>query len=462
MAINFFEAQKKLRSKTWLYLFLFFLLAFGVAILIEFIVGRITVHEEGVKPAPYLGLLFLGITFLVAAIYYLSYRSFGGKMVAQSLGGREASPLTNNFKEKQFINVAHEMAIASGQPVPDLYIIEAKEINAFAAGLRPDNAAITVTRGALEYLDRDELQGVIAHEFGHIYNGDMKISMRLSAMIMGFMIVFYLGTRLLQGSMIFGGGSSNRKGNPVMLVALAFVFAGVITWFAGALLRASVSRQREYLADACATAGIPLIHFSTDYVFDGRKPTAYTEDDRPAPINVYGAGKFAGEEAVRRRCARHVILRTSWLYGAHGGNFVKTVLRLARERDSLRIVDDQRGCPTLAGDLAEAALAIAARLQAASAAELFGTFHCAGSGATTWFRFARRIVELASPAIGRKPAVEAIATADYPAPARRPANSALDCRRLADIYGLSLRSWEAALPEMLGAALAVESRAENA
>jgi len=217
-----------------------------------------------------------------------------------------------------------------------------------------------------------------------------------------------------------------------------------------------------HLADACATAGIPLIHFSTDYVFDGRKPTAYTEDDRPAPINVYGAGKFAGEEAVRRRCARHVILRTSWLYGAHGGNFVKTVLRLARERDSLRIVDDQRGCPTLAGDLAEAALAIAARLQAASAAELFGTFHCAGSGATTWFRFARRTVELASPAIGRKPAVEAIATADYPAPARRPANSALDCRRLADIYGLSLRSWEAALPEMLGAALAVESRAENA
>ena len=225
----------------------------------------------------------------------------------------------------------------------------------------------------------------------------------------------------------------------------------------------AVNREAPaHLADACATAGVPLIHLSTDYVFDGAKQGTYTEDDRAAPINVYGASKFAGEEAIRRRCPRHVILRTSWLYGAHGGNFVKSILRLARERDRLRIVDDQRGCPTYADDLAEAVLAIAARLQAASDATPFGTFHCAGSGTTTWFRFARRIVELASPAIGRQPAVEAIVTADYPTPARRPANSALDCRRLAETYGLSLRSWEAALPEMLGTVLAVEPRAENA
>ncbi len=253
MAINFFEAQKKLRSRTWLFLFLFFLLAVGVALLIEVVVAKITVPPEGGgKPVHYLGVLFLGITFLIAGFYYLSYRSFGGKMVAQSLGAKEVSPETNNFKEKQFINIAHEMAIASHQPIPALYILEAKEINAFAAGIKPDNAAITVTRGALEYLDRDELQGVVAHEFGHIYNGDMRISMRLAALVMAFMIVFYLGIRLLQGSMLFRGGGQSRKGSPVTLVAMALLLGGLVTWFAGTVLRASVSRQREYLADACA------------------------------------------------------------------------------------------------------------------------------------------------------------------------------------------------------------------
>ena len=132
-------------------------------------------------------------------------------------------------------------------------MLESKEINAFAAGLTPENAAIAVTRGALHLLTRDELQGVIAHEFGHVYNADMKISMRLAAMVMALVIVLYIGIRLLEGSFLFGRGRRSRGGsNPVAIIALVFLIAGAITWFAGAILRSMVSRQREYLADACA------------------------------------------------------------------------------------------------------------------------------------------------------------------------------------------------------------------
>jgi len=251
--MNFWEAQRKARGRTSLYLSVFIALTLAIAIGIEFFV-RFLSYEGYSQPMPYLGFIFLGITFLVAGFYYLSYSSSGGRFVAESLGGKQVLPATAQFEEKQLLNIVEEMAVASGQPVPPVFIIESQEINAFAAGLHPNNAAITVTRGALKLLNRDELQGVVAHEFGHIYNADMKISMRLSAMVMGFVIVLYLGLRLLEGSLFLGRGrrNGNGGGNPVAVAALILLVAGAITWFAGAILRSMVSREREYLADACA------------------------------------------------------------------------------------------------------------------------------------------------------------------------------------------------------------------
>ncbi len=246
--MNFWEAQAKARKRTALYIFVFCTLTVAVAVLIEYVV-RLLAKEGEIQPMPYLGILFLAVTFLVAGFYYLNYKSQGGKFVAESLGGKLVVPTTANFQEQQLLHIVQEMAVASGQPVPPVYVIESKEINAFAAGMKPENAAITVTRGTLNLLTRDELQGVIAHEFGHIYNADMKVSMRLAAMVMGFMIVLYIGIRMLEGSLLFG---SQRRNNPIALIALVFLLAGALTWFAGAILRSMVSRQREYLADACA------------------------------------------------------------------------------------------------------------------------------------------------------------------------------------------------------------------
>lgn len=225
-----------------------------MAFLIDYAV-RLLVEAGYMKPMPYLGALFLAVTFCVAGFYYIAFNSQGGSFVAESLGGRPVFRETIDYKERQLLNIVEEMAVASSQPVPPVYIIESKEINAFAAGMRPDNAAITVTRGALELLNRDELQGVIGHEFGHIYNGDMKISMRLAAMVMALVFILYIGIRLLQGSFLFGRRRDNGGGggnNPIALIALIVIVAGAITWFAGAILRSMVSRQREYLADACA------------------------------------------------------------------------------------------------------------------------------------------------------------------------------------------------------------------
>jgi dTDP-4-dehydrorhamnose reductase len=209
-----------------------------------------------------------------------------------------------------------------------------------------------------------------------------------------------------------------------------------------------------YLSDAAAAAGSALIHLSTDYVFDGAKTDAYTEDDPVGPLGVYGASKAAGEQAVRERLERHVILRTSWVFGAHGTNFVKTMLRLGRERDHLRVVADQRGCPTGAADIAEAILGIARQLLVEPRPEAWGTYHFAGCGATTWYGFAEAIFERAAPLWGRRPEVVPITTADYPTPARRPACSVLDCARFERTFGLPRRPWteqlDAVLPSLLG------------
>jgi dTDP-4-dehydrorhamnose reductase len=201
------------------------------------------------------------------------------------------------------------------------------------------------------------------------------------------------------------------------------------------------------LAAACAEAGVPLVQLSTDYVFDGSKRGPYREDDPVAPLGVYGSSKEAGERAVRAASDRHVILRTSWVYGVHGTNFVKTMLRLMTERPALRVVADQTGCPTGAADIARALVAIAARIAAGQAQ--WGTFHFAGAGAVTWHGFAEAIVALAAPRLGRRPPVAAIATAEYPTPARRPANSVLDCAKIAAEYGILPRPWQMALAEVV-------------
>ena len=203
-----------------------------------------------------------------------------------------------------------------------------------------------------------------------------------------------------------------------------------------------------YLAAACRSAGIPLIHISTDYVFDGSKKGPYREDDPVNPLGVYGHSKEAGDRAVREALAEHVILRTAWVYSAHGHNFVKTMLRVAAERPMLRVVADQIGSPTSAADIAGAIAAIVQRLAAGD--RHWGTYHFAGAGAVTWHGFAEAIFELASSWRGTPPKVEAITTADYPTPARRPANSVLDCRRIGEVFGIVPRPWREALAEVIG------------
>jgi heat shock protein HtpX len=250
MAMDFWAAQRRARSKTFLYLTIFVILTLVVAFLSEMIMRSLAGDSYDTN-IPVIGLIYLSITFLVAGYQYLMMRAFGGRYVAESVGAEEVDPQTNNFQEKQLLNIVQEMAIAAGVPVPPVYIMPVKAINAFAAGMNKDNAAITVTTGSMKLLNRDELQGVIAHEFGHIYNGDMKISMRLAAMIMGFFCVLWLGTRLLQVAGIERGGRE-KGANPVALAALILMVAGSITWLAGNILKCSISREREYLADACA------------------------------------------------------------------------------------------------------------------------------------------------------------------------------------------------------------------
>ena len=193
------------------------------------------------------------------------------------------------------------------------------------------------------------------------------------------------------------------------------------------------------LASACAAAGIPMVHVSTDYVFDGSKPEPYRETDLVCPISAYGRSKVAGEEAVRGTLKHHVILRTAWAYSEFGHNFLKTVLRLAKTRDELRIVADQRGSPTSARELAEAILHLAPVLLRDQ--KLSGTYHFTAQGFTTWHGFAGRVVEIAAPITGRNPRVTPIQTVDYPTPAKRPANSRLDCRLFVQTFGFTPRHW---------------------
>ena len=203
------------------------------------------------------------------------------------------------------------------------------------------------------------------------------------------------------------------------------------------------------LAEATARAGIPLVQVSTDYVFDGTSPEPYRPDDPIRPVSVYGASKAAGELAVRTANPRHAIVRTAWVVSPHGANFVKTMLRLAAERDGLKVVDDQRGSPTVAADLAAALATVALGL--ASGQKPSGTYHCTNAGETTWCGFARAIVAGSATRGGRSVPVEGIPTSAYPTPARRPANSVLCAATLARDYGVVMRPWQAALDDVLDA-----------
>ena len=215
----------------------------------------------------------------------------------------------------------------------------------------------------------------------------------------------------------------------------------------------SVNRDgARNVAGVCAERSLPIVQISTDYVFDGSKTGAYVEGDPVAPLGVYGASKEAGERAVRDLQERHVILRTSWVFGAHGHNFVKTMLRLAGEREELAVVSDQVGCPTPAADLAAAILSLLPLLGEGR----WGTYHYCGAGRTSWFGFAREIFVLRSRITGvPAPRLRAVTAADYPTPASRPANSELNCSRFAAAFGFAPRPWSQGLAEVLDELLTV-------
>ncbi len=195
------------------------------------------------------------------------------------------------------------------------------------------------------------------------------------------------------------------------------------------------------LARTCADLDAGLVHLSTDYVFDGTGDRPWREDDPTNPLGVYGASKLAGEEGVRAVGGRSWLVRTAWVVGVHGANFVKTIDRAARERDRLRVVADQRGCPTPARDLA-AALAAAAPAMCSGAVPP-GTYHLAGAPVATWHELATFVVERQARHTGKRPPIDPIATADWPTPARRPANSALDCAKWEAATGQTRPDWRA-------------------
>jgi dTDP-4-dehydrorhamnose reductase len=202
------------------------------------------------------------------------------------------------------------------------------------------------------------------------------------------------------------------------------------------------------LAEEALALDIPLIHYSTDYVFDGMKAGPYTEDDTPNPLGVYGKSKLAGEQAIRDVQGKHLILRTSWVYSTHGRNFLLTMQRLLQEKPELRVVADQIGAPTWAGTIANSTLALIERWQANEVAD-WGTYHLSAQGETSWFGFAQAIGEALRQQGKPCATLIAIPSSDYPTPAARPLNSRLDCSRLQRDWGVRQPDWQTALRECL-------------
>ncbi len=206
------------------------------------------------------------------------------------------------------------------------------------------------------------------------------------------------------------------------------------------------------LARETGRAGIPLVHISTDYVFDGSKDAPYVEADPVAPLGVYGASKEGGEQGVRTGNPHHVILRTAWVYGPDRANFVKTMLRVGKDRAELNVVADQIGCPTNTGDIARAIRTIADAVWAREGR--WGTYHLAGTGEASWHAFATKIFDIVGDRWDQVPTVHPIPTSDYPTPATRPANSRLDCAKVERDYGFRARDWGGALAETVNTLLA--------
>ena len=215
------------------------------------------------------------------------------------------------------------------------------------------------------------------------------------------------------------------------------------------------ARAPAELARCAAALGVPLVHYSTDYVFDGSGSQARNEEAATGPLSVYGRSKLAGEDAIRASGCHHLILRTSWVYAARGGNFARTMLRLAAERDTLNVINDQIGAPTGAELLADVTAHAVRRLLADRSVS--GTYHCAAAGATSWHGYACRVIEQARER-GQvlkvdAAAVRAISSSDYPTPARRPLNSRLDCSKLEQTFGLHLPPWQQGVDRMLSEVL---------
>ena len=220
------------------------------------------------------------------------------------------------------------------------------------------------------------------------------------------------------------------------------------------------ARGAGAVAKAAERLGVPVIHISTDYVFDGSKPAPYVESDVPNPVSVYGASKLAGEEDVLAASPNSVILRTAWVYSPFNANFVKTMLRLAADRDEVGVVADQYGNPTSALDIADAILAVAANLVASNKPDLRGVFHMTGRGEGSWADFAEHIFAASVSAGGPRASVRRIFTADYPTPARRPANSRLDSSKLHEIHKVRLPNWQTSTDQVVRRLVAEQGQAE--
>ncbi|ARU88055.1 dTDP-4-dehydrorhamnose reductase [Pseudomonas sp. M30-35] len=210
------------------------------------------------------------------------------------------------------------------------------------------------------------------------------------------------------------------------------------------------AKGAENLATVAAKLGVPLLHISTDYVFSGDANSPYKETDPTTPTGVYGASKLAGEQAVANHCAQHIIMRTSWVFGAHGNNFVKTMLRLAQTRDELGVVADQHGCPTSAASIAKALWALASQYRDRGSLN-WGIYHFSNTPATTWHGFAEEIFQqaVAFEQLAKAPKVNPINTVNYPTPARRPAWSVMDCSLIEEKLNIAQSDWREELSEVL-------------
>ncbi|MFO7845867.1 MAG: M48 family metallopeptidase, partial [Balneolaceae bacterium] len=263
--MDFFEAQDRAKQATWKLLGMY-TAAVVLIILSIYVVSLLLLgYAGGGIPSPWQpGLFFFvtGVTLILiisGTLFRIAQLRKGGSAVAEMLGGRKLDSSTSNPAERQLINIVEEMSIASGIPVPEIYLLDNEEnINAFAAGLSTDDAAVGVTRGCLEQLNRDELQGVIAHEFSHIFNGDMRLNIRLIGILNGILLLHIMGMILLRSTMFSGGrrrSSNNDSGKAVVIMlvlGIALIIIGYIGMLFGRMIQAAVSRQREYLADAAA------------------------------------------------------------------------------------------------------------------------------------------------------------------------------------------------------------------